>query len=121
MINNRRSISKISVLWFKNHVNGLRFTDDKGINFVNEIWYEKKGDWETKEVPAGSELIGIQCNTDSLSFSMPVLNFMLWCPKVTYDDLNMPIAAPILETVKSREPNNNTDITYKKHKRVRSS
>ena len=44
----------------------------------------------------GCELIGIQCNIDSLSYSMPVLNFMLWCPKVKYDDFNLPYAAPII-------------------------
>ena len=93
-------MSKISVLWFKNHINGLRFTDDKGKLFVNESWFNK-GDWETKDVEQGGEIIGIQCNVDSLSQSMPIINFMLWCPKMAYNESMYPIPAPIIKSFKA--------------------
>ena len=84
-INGRRTISQISIYWFHNHINGLRIKDDKGVYLVNECWYQSSGKWETKQVPPGSEIIGLACNTTSLSFSIPHLAFLLWSPRVTYD------------------------------------
>ena len=96
----------ISVLWFKNHINGFRFMDDKGNYIVDETWYSCKGVWETKTVPPGSELIGFAVNIDSLSFSIPVISFMLWCPSVKYDaelnQIEVAISEPLSPLKKQR-------------------
>ena len=84
-IKGRRTISQISIFWHHNHINGIRLKDDKGNYIVNECWYPSTGHWETKDVPPGSEIIGIACNTKSLSFSIPHLAFLLWMPRVAYD------------------------------------
>ena len=46
---------------------GLRMVDDKGITFIDEVWYKGAnhyiGEWKTEIIPAGMEIIGIRANT----------------------------------------------------------
>ena len=46
---------------------GLRMVDDKGITFIDEVWYKGAnhhiGEWKTEIIPPGMEIIGIRANT----------------------------------------------------------
>ena len=84
-VKGRRTVSQISIFWHHNHINGIRIKDDKGDYIVNECWFPSTGHWDTKQVPSGSEIIGLACNTNSLSYSIPHLAFLLWTPRVGYD------------------------------------
>ena len=79
----RHVITKIGIYWFKNHVCGIRLVDDKGLFLVDSVWYDGMGDWEFKEIPEGTEIIGLKANT-TLNFSIPSLSFIIWEPKNTH-------------------------------------
>ena len=42
---------------------GLRLMDENGVNIVDENWNKvEDGEWVTKDIPAGEEIIGIKCD-----------------------------------------------------------
>ena len=42
---------------------GLRLMDENGENIVDANWNKvEDGDWVTKDIPAGEEIIGIKCD-----------------------------------------------------------
>ena len=42
---------------------GLRLMDEDGVNIVDENWNKvEDGEWVTKDIPAGEEIIGIKCD-----------------------------------------------------------
>ena len=63
---------------------GLRMVDDKGITFIDELWYKGAnhhiGEWKTEIIPAGMEIIGIRANTKQWFNYIAKLSFLLWEP-----------------------------------------
>ena len=86
-IRSQRTISYISVYEDQyDHIKGLRMEDEYGEYFVNECWSPGNGSWVTKKVSRGSEIIGVACNLKSCPSHISHLAFLLWCPKVIYDE-----------------------------------
>ena len=60
-------------------ITGLRLIDDADANVV-DINTKDEGDWATKDIPAGKEIIGLYCSTQKgdLEDSIHRLGFILW-------------------------------------------
>ena len=60
-----QNIAKINVyLSNSSKIYALQLIDDKG-NFVVDLKFDTgPGDWYSRKVPAGREIIGLFCNTD---------------------------------------------------------
>ena len=42
---------------------GLRLMDEDGVNIVDANWNKvEEGDWVTKDIPEGEEIIGLKCD-----------------------------------------------------------
>ena len=65
---------------------GLRLTDGKRNVLLDVTWYKSgnEGSWVTHNIPSGSEIIGLRCNTSANESSIMRLGFILWSPKVSY-------------------------------------
>ena len=64
---------------------GLKLFDDQGNEFAWLDWctpeLSKDCSWETQRIPKGSEIIGLQCNTDLMKDCIPRFGFILWQPQ----------------------------------------
>ena len=68
---------------------GLRLSDGKNNILLDVTWYKNgnEGSWITQNIPSGSEIIGLRCNTSSNESSIMRLGFALWTPKVSYSNV----------------------------------
>ena len=60
------TIRQISVkIAFNEEIRGLRLIDEGGQYIADETWCESSdiGEWETKVMPKGLEIIGVRCRT----------------------------------------------------------
>ena len=65
------------------HLNKLQMLDDRGSKIVDVTWYtgdDQNGEWITKEIPEGREIIGFYCNTSKDGTFILRLGFILWYP-----------------------------------------
>ena len=53
---------------YGSHTNGLRLIDDDGNLIVDETWdsFWNEGRWETRMIPTGQEIFGLQCLTSEI-------------------------------------------------------
>ena len=89
-IRSKGAVSSISIFEDGDHIKGLRIEDENNDYLVNECWSAGNGRWVMQKVPKGSEIIGIACNIKSFKSHVPHLAFLLWCPKVIYDESFQP-------------------------------
>ena len=81
-IDGAKKLVKISVRVKEGkYLHGLRLIDDSGTNVV-DINAKDEGEWVTKDIPTGKEIVGYYCSTKKgdLDDSIHRLGFLVWTP-----------------------------------------
>ncbi len=82
-IDTSKTIRKVSVYWGMGYcIERLRLIDENDENIIELNWDESNnGEWITKEIPKGQEIIGLYCNKIIASPGIiGRLGFILWNP-----------------------------------------
>lgn len=70
-------------------INRFRLLDDQGEDVVDLVLGEQTaGEWVIREVPAGKEIVGLYCNTQSHRRHIESIGLILWKPKKLLPGLN---------------------------------
>ena len=86
-VDTQRSIAKVSMRVASTYLHDLskfRLTDEYSQNIVDLVWHNcHDGQWVTREIPKGKEIIGFYCNTsgkDPSANGLYRLGFIVWTP-----------------------------------------
>ena len=83
-IDTERTIRKISLkIAYNEEIRGLRLMDEFDEFIVDVTWCEHSdiGEWVTKQIPKGLEIIGVRCRTQHYYTIIPRIDFLLWKPE----------------------------------------
>ena len=65
---------------------GLRLTSDAGANLVDEDFDANNGEWVTRDIPTGYEIIGLYMSKAGDKAYIQGLGFILWKPNLGATD-----------------------------------
>ena len=86
-VNSRKRVAKISMLVHRGWaLRGIRLIDENENYIIDTVFNctQREGDWITRIIPEGQEIIGIVCSTSSNTFFISHIAFLLWRPPPTY-------------------------------------
>ena len=64
------------------YIHRIKFLDKDDVIVLDLTFDTGPGDWYSRRVPAGREIIGLYCNTDQDSHYIKNLGFILWTPNL---------------------------------------
>ena len=85
-IDTEKRIDQVSVKIFNGHaIMGIRVTDNEGKHMVDLNW-SGVGSWQKTSIPAGQEIIGLECNTTEFDAAIPKIGLKMWTPRFTKEN-----------------------------------
>ena len=70
---------------YNRQIKGIRLIGEEELNIVDETWdrWDADGEWVTKEIPEGHNIIGLQTHSLSLGGEDMLMRvgYVLWSPK----------------------------------------